>query len=123
MSGRAAIGLTLLTALAIGLVGVTATASAQEMKALRVVSEETATGFKFPESAAYDPQAKLLYVSQFGSELKPAEKDGKGKISKVSLTGTILEDQFLPAAGDILNKPKGIWVEGSRLWVTDIDVA
>jgi len=33
-------------------------------------------------SVAYDPKAKVLYVGQFGSELKPAEKDGKGKISK-----------------------------------------
>jgi hypothetical protein len=62
-------------------------------------------------------------VSQFGgTEPKPAEKDGKGKISKVSLTGKILEEQFLPAAGETLNKPKGIWVKGNRLWVTDIDV-
>lgn len=96
--------------------------SAQDIKPLRVVSDETATGFAFPESVAYDPQAKVLYVSQFGSELKPAEKDGKGRISKVSLTGKILEERFLPAAGEILNKPKGIWVQGNRLWVTDIDV-
>jgi sugar lactone lactonase YvrE len=92
------------------------------MKAMRVVSEHTATGFKFPESVAYDPQAKVLYVSQFGSELKPTEKDGKGRISRVSLDGKILDEQFLPAGSDVLNKPKGIWVEGNRLWVTDIDV-
>jgi DNA-binding beta-propeller fold protein YncE len=97
-------------------------ARAQETKPLRVLSEHTATGFKFPESVAYDPQAKVLYVSQFGSELKPAEKDGKGYISRVSLEGKILDAQFLPAGGDVLNKPKGIWVEGNRLWVTDIDV-
>jgi sugar lactone lactonase YvrE len=40
----------------------------------------------------------------------------------VSLEGKILEEQFLPAAGEIMNKPKGIWVKGNRLWVTDIDV-
>ena len=40
----------------------------------------------------------------------------------MSLAGKVLEEQFLPAAGDVLNKPKGIWVEGDRLWVTDIDV-
>jgi hypothetical protein len=90
---------------------------------LRVVSENTATGFTFPESVAYDPKAKVLYMSQFGgTELKPAEKDGNGKISKVSLTGKILEDRFLPPVGETMNKPKGIWVEGNRLWVTDIDV-
>jgi sugar lactone lactonase YvrE len=89
---------------------------------LRVVSEQTATGFTFPESVAYDPGAKVLYVSQFGgTELKPAEKDGNGKISRVSLTGKILEERFLPPEGQTMNKPKGIWVKGNRLWVTDID--
>ena len=90
-------------------------------KELSVSSDKKVSGFKHPESVAYDPQAKVLYVSQFGSELKPTLKDGKGKISKVSLTGEILDDTFLPAQGQVLNKPKGIWVEGDRLWVTDID--
>lgn len=102
--------------------GISAAASGPEGKGLRVVSEQTVTGFAFPESVAYDPRAKVLYVSQFGSELKPAEKDGKGKISKVSLAGKVLEDRFLPAHGETLHKPKGIWVKGNRLWVTDIDV-
>jgi hypothetical protein len=93
-------------------------ASGQELK---VVSDRTVTGFAFPESVAYDPRAKALYVSQFGSELKPAEKDGKGRISKVSLSGKVLEERFLPAHDGILHKPKGIWVRGGRLWVTDID--
>ena len=70
-----------------------------------------------PESVAYDPEAKVLYVSEFGSQLKPTLKDGKGKISKVSLSGKVLEETFLPAAGGTLNKPKGIWVNGNRLWV------
>ena len=33
----------------------------------------------------------------------------------------MIEERFLPAAGVTMNKPKGIWVKGSRLWVTDID--
>lgn len=89
---------------------------------LKFLSEQTVTGFKFPESVACDQQGKALYASQFGSELKPLEKDGKGKISKLSLDGKIVEEQFLPAAGETLNKPKGIWIRGNRLWVTDIDV-
>jgi len=90
--------------------------------ALKVVSEKTATGFKFPESVAYDPAAKVLYVGSFGgTELKPGEKDNNGYISKVSLDGKMLEERFLPMSGLTMNKPKGIWVAGSRLWVTDID--
>ena len=96
-------------------------AAAAEAKGLRVLSDRTVTGFPFPESVAYDPKAKALYVGLFVSELKPAEKDGKGKISKLSLDGKVLEDRFLPAHGETLHKPKGIWVQGNRLWVTDID--
>lgn len=87
----------------------------------KVLSDKTVTGFKFPESVAYDADAKVLYVSEFGSELKPTQKDGKGRISKVSLDGVILEEAFLPGAGQTLDKPKGIWVAGNRLWTTDID--
>lgn len=111
-------GLTVTALLTVVLLGVSPGAFA----ALKVISDQTVTGFAFPESVAYDPQAKVLYVGQFGSELKPTQKDGKGKIAKVALDGKILEDQFLPAKGETLDKPKGIWVKGDRLWVTDIDV-
>lgn len=121
MGKKMTAGLAFLAWLTIGLTGSSPGVSAEGMKPMRVVSDEKVTGFAFPESVAYDPQRKVLYVSQFGSELKPTEKDGKGKISKVSLAGKILDDQFLPASPDILNKPKGIWVAGNRLWVTDID--
>lgn len=100
----------------------TGTSTELSAKGLKVISDQTATGFKFAESVACDPQGEVLYASQFGSELKPTEKDGKGKISKLSLTGKVLEEQFLPLPGEILNKPKGIWIQGDRLWVTDIDV-
>lgn len=90
---------------------------------LTVVSDTTVTGFTYPESVAYDANAKVLYVSEFGSELKPTLADGAGRISKVSLDGTIIEQGFLPAAGQTLNKPKGVWVAGDRLWTTDIDSA
>jgi hypothetical protein len=86
-----------------------------------VKSDKTVTTVKFPESVAYDPAEKVLYVSEFVSALKPTEKDGKGRISKRRLDGSVIEETFLPASGQVLNKPKGIWVEGDRLWVTDID--
>ena len=122
MSRRLTAGLIVWAWVTVMQIGISPEAAVADMSNLRVVSEETAGGFAFPESAAYDPDAKVLYVSQFGgTELKPAEKDGKGKISKVSLSGKILEEQFLPTPGETLNKPKGIWVKGDRLWVTDID--
>ena len=120
MKQRIAAGLVVSACLAGAQFGVEA--SAAESKPWRVVSEQTVTGFAFPESVAYDPKAKVLYVSQFGgTKLAPAEKDGQGKISRVSLDGKVLEERFLPAAGETMNKPKGIWVEKNRLWVTDID--
>ena len=114
----------LLLSLAVGMAGLVAPAEGQDVKPLRVLSEQTWKGFAFPEAVTYDPQAKVLYVSEFGSALKPAEKDGKGRISKMSLTGEVLDKQFLPApGGEALNKPKGSWVAGNRFWVTDIDGA
>ena len=99
-----------------------AAAPGASAKELKVISETTTTGFGHVESVAYDPKGKVLYTGDFGPDLKPADKDGKGQISKVSLDGKILEPRFLPVAGQTLNKPKGIWIASNRLWVTDIDV-
>ena len=83
------------------------------------VGESTIAGLAFPESAGCDREQNVVYVSQFGgAELKPAEKDGQGFISKLAPDGRILEARVFP---DVMNKPKGIWVERGRLWVTDID--
>jgi sugar lactone lactonase YvrE len=106
----------------LSLVALAASAIAVHAQSYKMVSETTVSGFPFPESVGCDAKAKVLYVSQFFSALKPAEKDGKGRISKVGLDGKVMEEQFLPANGEMLNKPKGIWVAGERLWVTDIDV-
>jgi hypothetical protein len=91
---------------------------------LKVVSDKTLSTFAFPESVGCDPKNKAIYVSEFGSQLAPLEKDGAGYISKWGLDGTLIEKNFLPGEkGEKLNKPKGIWVQGSRLWTTDIDSA
>ena len=85
----------------------------------RVVKESTIGGIPFPESVGCDRDENVVYVSQFGGkELKPAEKDGQGFVSKLAPDGRILEAKAFP---DVMNKPKGIWVERGRLWVTDID--
>lgn len=89
---------------------------------LQVTSDTTLTGFTHPESVGCDPRNKAIYASEFGSKLAPLEKDGAGYISKWSLDGTLIEKNFLPGEkGEKLNKPKGIWVQGNRLWTTDID--
>jgi len=90
----------------------------------RATSDQTIGGFVHPESVACDARGKALYMSEFGTpKLDPALKDGMGSIIKLDLAGKVLEKQFLPApGGEKLNKPKGVWVRGDRLWVTDIDV-
>lgn len=88
---------------------------------LKVASDTKVEGFKFPESVACDAKNEVLYVGNFGSKLAPTEKDGAGYISKVALDGKVLEEHFLPAEGVTMDKPKGIWVQGDRLWTTDID--
>jgi hypothetical protein len=120
MNKKSPVGLVLSVCIAVAQLGISGAASGEEAKGLRVVSDQTVTGIAFPESVAYDPKAKVLYSGQW-SELKPPDKDGKGRISKLSLDGKVLEDRFLPAHGETLHKPKGIWVRGERLWVTDID--
>jgi len=85
----------------------------------KVLSDQTVGGFVYPESVGCDATERVLYVSNFGGkELKPGEKDRLGYISKVSLDGKVIEQRVFD---EVMNKPKGIWIAGSRLWVTDID--
>ena len=107
-------------AFALGLL-VSAAASAQS--GWRATSESTIGGFVNPESVGCDVQHKVLYIGNFGSpKLDPLLKDGMGYISKVGLDGKVIDKHFLPGpGGEKMNKPKGIWIQGDRLWTTDID--
>jgi len=85
------------------------------------MEQKALSGFGHPESVAFNPSEGSLYVSRFGPELKPTQKDGKGYISRLDLDGNIIEERCLPGEGDVLNKPKGVWIASDRLWTTDID--
>jgi sugar lactone lactonase YvrE len=76
---------------------------------------ETKTDLKVPESVLYNPSEDILYISNING--KPTEKNGKGFISKVSLSGEILVLKW--ATG--LNAPKGSGIYRDSLYVTDID--
>lgn len=76
---------------------------------------ETDTTLKVPESVLYDPQGRVLYVSNIDG--KPAEKDGKGSISRLGLDGKIIDADW--AAN--LNAPKGMAIHRQTLWVSDVD--
>jgi sugar lactone lactonase YvrE len=75
----------------------------------------TLTGFSNPESVALGPDRTTLYVSNVAGEA--AAVDGEGFISRVSLDGEMIELRW--AEG--LNAPKGLVIDGDRLFVSDID--
>lgn len=73
-----------------------------------------AGGFSSPEGVAF--QDDVLFVSNVAGE--GSGKDGDGWISRLSLTGEVLEEKWV----DGLDAPKGMAVRGDKLFVSDIDV-
>src|SRR5687767_11603078 len=59
-------------------------------------------GIPNPESAVADDQ--MLYVTDIGRELKPMEKDGDGKIWRLTKDGKFIDNDFFKGN---LNSPKG----------------
>ncbi len=68
-----------------------------------------------PESVYLDEGSGYLFVSQIDGQ--PNEKDGKGRISKLGLDGTVVTADWFTA----LNAPKGLRSFGGTLWVADLD--
>ncbi len=75
----------------------------------------TAQDLKVPESVLYDDVRDILYISNINGS--PLEKNGKGFISKVTLTGEIENLEWVTG----LNAPKGSGIWQNKLFVTDID--
>ena len=73
-------------------------------------------GFAHPESVKYDPVHGVYYVTSINGG--PLDKDGNGYISKVSTEGKMITQHWIDGA---LNGPKGIVIQGTKMWVTDID--
>ena len=71
-----------------------------------------------PESVVLDKD--ILYVSNLGKNLTPTEKDGDGFITKINLSGEVLEKNFL-GKNVGLNAPKGMVIKDGILYVTDVD--
>lgn len=72
-------------------------------------------GFDVPESAYYDPETKLVFVSSIAGD--PLKKDGKGWISKLDINGKMLAAKWVNG----LNAPKGMRSFKGTLWVSDVD--
>lgn len=74
------------------------------------------SGFNHPESVVSD--GTYLYVADIGKELKPTDKDGDGKIMKLDKDGNAVNPYYVR---EPLNAPKGLAIEGTFLFATDID--
>jgi sugar lactone lactonase YvrE len=74
-----------------------------------------ASGFDQPESAVYDSERDVLYVSNVHGD--PGEKTRDGYVSKLSLDGEVVEAQWVTG----LDAPLGMDIHESTLYVADID--
>lgn len=77
---------------------------------------EVTEGIKAPESAYWDAESGVLFLSQIGGGGGTA-KDGDGWISKLSRDGKVLADKWVVG----LDSPKGLRSHKGTLWVSDID--
>lgn len=73
-------------------------------------------GFSHPESVDLDIAHQVFYVSNLNGG--PLDKDGNGFISRVSREGKLLDLKWIEGG---MNAPKGIVMQGFKMWVSDID--
>src|SRR5262249_52633362 len=79
-------------------------------------------GFQTPESVIHDRDADVYLVSNVGAG-NPGAIDHNGFISIVSPRGEIVTLKWIADGvnGATLNGPKGLWIRGDALYVTDVD--
>lgn len=75
----------------------------------------TLGGFAHPESVELDIPHGVIYVSNLNGG--PLDKDGNGYISIVSKGGKLIQQNWVTG----LNAPKGMVIDGFKLFVSDID--
>jgi len=73
------------------------------------------TLLRTPESVFFDKDRKVLYISNVN--LNPWEKDGNGFISKMDLSGNIIELKWVEG----LSSPTGMGISGGSLYIADTD--
>jgi hypothetical protein len=69
--------------------------------------------FTQPESAAFDPKSRSIFVSNVNGYAK----DGNGFVSRISESGQVIDLKWL----DGLNSPTGLTVHGDVIYVVDYD--
>lgn len=93
----------------------TATTVAQEPQVRLEEAWATEAVLETPESALYNPEEKMLYVSNIVGESN--KKDGKGYISKISMDGQVVNKEWVTG----LDAPKGMAMMNGTLYVTNVD--
>jgi hypothetical protein len=81
----------------------------------------TVAGLRNPESARYDPDQDVYFISNMSGY--GSAKDGDGYIVRVSADDVSRPTVFIKggSAGVTLDAPKGMAISGDTLWVADID--
>ena len=79
------------------------------------------SGFDTPESAKYDAELDVFYVSNINGN--PSNKDNNGWIARVRADSTGVMTRLVEGGknGATLNAPKGMALKGDTLFVADID--
>ena len=75
---------------------------------------ETARTLRIPESAAYDPLRKVVYVSIY-DPTAPSQGQGLQSIARLGLDGKSVEPSWVKG----LNNPTGLAVRGDKLFVVE----
>lgn len=75
---------------------------------------ETTKSFRVPESAAYDPVRKVVYVSIYDPTM-PSRGQGRQSIARVGLDGRTVEPDWVTG----LDHPTGVAVRGDTLFVVE----
>lgn len=88
-------------------------ASAQKHQLVKLWESDSA--LKVPESVLFDPQNKVLYVTNIDGT-DPWGKDGKGSIGKVGTDGKIIAAEWVTG----LEAPKGMALHKGTLYVADL---
>ncbi len=82
----------------------------------------TVSGFAQNEAVRYDPDQDVYFVGNWGSG-DPAALDNNGFIARMTPEGKIDNLKFIAGGrgGVTLNAPRGMYIVGDTLWVTDAD--
>ena len=79
----------------------------------------TVSGLAGPEAVHWDAEQQVWFVSNFNGE---AAGDANGFVSRVASDGEVIEREFMTGTDEHpLHGPRGMRIDGERLWVADAD--